>query len=331
MKKDIIIDHAVQLTAGNISRRKFIMTAIAAGATLPMAMTMATNAIAATPVKGGRLRQGLGYGSTTDTLDPGTSENGFTQALHYSYGNQLTEVDNDGSLIPELAESFEPADGAKKWVFKLRKGVEFHNGKSLTADDIIATYNYHRGEDSKSAAKGLLTDITSITKDGDDTVVFELKSGNADFPFIVSDYHLIIQPSKDGAIDALSGIGTGGYILDTFEPGVRALSKRNPNYFKENRAHFDEIEMLAILDVTARQNAIMNGDADIIDNVDPKTVALLARAPNLNILETTGTQHYTFPMRLDVEPFGNADLRLCLLYTSPSPRDGLLSRMPSSA
>ena len=68
MKKDIIIDHAVQLTAGNISRRKFIMTAIAAGATLPMAMTMATNAIAATPVKGGRLRQGLGYGSTTCLL-----------------------------------------------------------------------------------------------------------------------------------------------------------------------------------------------------------------------------------------------------------------------
>jgi len=82
MKKDIIINHANQLTAGKISRRRFIMTAIAAGATLPTALTMAGNAIAATPVKGGKLRQGLGYGSTTDTLDPGTSENGFTQALH---------------------------------------------------------------------------------------------------------------------------------------------------------------------------------------------------------------------------------------------------------
>ena len=314
MKKNIIINHAEQLTAGRISRRKFIMTAIAAGATLPMAMSMAGRAMAATPVKGGRLRQGMGYGSTTDTLDPGTSENGFTQALHYSYGNQLTEVDSDGSLIPELAESFEPSDGAKKWVFNLRKGVEFHNGKSLTADDVIATFNYHRGEDSKSAAKGLLTAITSIEKDGDNTVVFELEAGNADFPYIVSDYHLIIAPSKDGAIDAMSGIGTGGYILDTFEPGVRALSKRNPNFFKEGRAHFDEIELLSILDVTARQNAIMNGDADVIDNVDPKTVSLLSRAPNLNILETTGTQHYTFPMRLDVEPFGNLDLRLALKY-----------------
>jgi len=129
------------------------INAIAAGATLPMALSMATNAIAATPVKGGRLRQGMGYGSTTDTLDPGTSENGFTQALHYSYGNQLTEVDSNGKLIPELAESFEPGDGAKKWTFKLRKDVEFHNGKTLTADDIIATYDYHRGEESLHRSK----------------------------------------------------------------------------------------------------------------------------------------------------------------------------------
>ena len=314
MRKDIIKKQAEQLTLGQVNRRQFIMTALAAGATLPLAMSLANNAIAATPKKGGRLRQGLGYGSTTDTLNPGTSENGYTQALGYAYGNHLTEVGNDGTLIPELSESFEPADGAATWRFNLRKGVEFHNGKSLTADDIIATYNYHRSEESKSAAKGLLTSVKSITKDGDHTVVFELEAGNADFPYIVSDYHLVVQPSADGAIDPLSGIGTGGYILDTFEPGVRALLKRNPNYFKEDRAHFDEIEMLSILDVTARQNAVMNGDADIIDNVDPKTVALLGRAPNLSILETTGTQHYTFPMRLDVEPFGNRDLRLALKY-----------------
>jgi len=306
MKKNVIFDHANQLTAGKISRRHFIMTALAAGASLPMAMTLATDAIAATPKKGGRLRQGLGYGSTTDTLDPGTSENGFTQALHYSYGNQLTEVGSDGALRPELCESYEPSADAKTWMFKLRSGVEFHNGKTLTADDVIATYNYHRGEDSKSAAKGLLSAVKDIRKDGDNMVIFELENGNADFPFIVSDYHLIIQAAKDGQIDALSGIGTGGYVLDSFEPGVRALSKRNPNYFKADSAHFDEIELLSILDITARQNAVMNGDADVVDNIDPKTVALLARAPNLEILETTGTQHY-IPVS-SAMPFLNTDI-----------------------
>ncbi len=314
MKKNIVLDHAEKLTAGSISRRRFIMTALAAGATLPIAMSIADKAIAATPVKGGRLRHGVGYGSTTDSLDPGTSENGFTQALHYSYGNHLTEVNNDGSLIPELAESFEASNGAKTWAFNLRKGVEFHNGKSLTADDVIATYNYHRDENSKSAAKGLLTAVTSMKKDGDYRVIFELEAGNADFPYIVSDYHLVIQAEKDGKIDPLSGVGTGAYVLQEFEPGVRSISTRNPNFFKEGRAHFDEIEMLSILDITARQNAIMNGNVDVIDNVDPKTVALLARVPTLNILEVTGTQHYTFPMRLDVEPFGNRDLRLALKY-----------------
>ena len=60
--------------------------------------------------------------------------------------------------FPHVAESFEPADGAKKWIFKIRKGVTFHNGKTLTADDVVATINYHIGPDSKSPAKGVLSE-----------------------------------------------------------------------------------------------------------------------------------------------------------------------------
>ena len=315
MKPEITHQLGQLLTTGQISRRQFIMNAIAAGVALPTALGMAGSAMAATPKKGGRLRQGLGYGSTTDSLDPGTTENSFMTGVGYSYGNHLTEVDSNGQLIPELCESYEPSNGAKTWVFNLRKGVEFHNGKSLTADDVIATFNYHRGENSKSAAKGLLTAIDSISKDGDDKVIFELNAGNADFPYIVSDYHLLIMPSDGGKVDPIGGVGTGAYVLDNFEPGVRATFNRNPNYFKSGRAHFDEVEMISILDVTARQNAIMNGDVDVIDNVDPKTVALLSRVPTLSILETTGTQHYTFPMRLNVDPFSDYDLRMALKHS----------------
>jgi len=314
MKNDLINSLQQQLLTGKLNRRQFIMNAVAAGIALPSALGMAGNALAMTPKSGGRLRHGTGYGSTTDSLDPGTYENSMMTGVGYAYGNHLTEVDSNGQLIPELAESFEPSADAKTWVFNLRKGVEFHNGKSLTADDVIATFNYHRGEDSKSAAKGLLTAITDIKKDGDDKVIFELENGNADFPYIVSDYHIVILPSADGNVDATAGVGTGAYILENFEPGVRALFKRNPNFFKSGRGHFDEVEMISIIDVAARQNAIMNGDVDIIDNVDPKTVSLLARVPTLDILETTGTQHYTFPMRLNVEPFANKDLRLALKH-----------------
>lgn len=311
MKTTFIGNQAARLTSGQIDRRQFVMSALAAGVALPAALSMADRAMAATPKAGGRMRFGIGHGSTTDTLDPGTYENDFINLTGSMFSNCLTEVNSAGELVPELAEAVESTD-AKTWVFRLRKGVEHHNGKTLTAADVIASINHHRGEDSKSAAKGLLTAITDIRADGDDMVIFDLEGANADFPYIVSDYHLRILPSVDEAIDANAGIGTGGYIIDSFEPGVRTFAKRNPNFWKEGAGHLDEVEILSIIDVTARQNALMNGDVDAIDRIDPKTVNLMARNPNVVILEKTGTLHYTFPMRLDVAPFDNYDLRMAL-------------------
>jgi len=312
MKKTYLRTQTAKFAKGQIDRRQFITSVVAAGVALPSALTMASDVLAATPKSGGHFRQGFGHGSTTDSLDPGSHENGFTQNMVFSYTNNLTEVDNHGKLVAELAEEIGASDDAKTWTFKLRKGIEFHNGKTMTADDVITSFNHHRGDDSKSAAKGLLAAVTDIRKDGDNSVVFELDSGNADFPFIASDYHLGIMPAKDGKIDFLSGVGTGGYKLEKFEPGVRVTFTRNPNYFKEGRAHFDSVETLSLLDTTARQNAVMNGDVEMVDKVDPKTVHLLARVPTLTILETTGTQHYTFPMRVTAKPFDNYDLRMAI-------------------
>tara|TARA_B100000780_G_scaffold77229_1_gene52166 strand:- start:276 stop:1886 length:1611 start_codon:yes stop_codon:yes gene_type:complete len=327
MKSIFIKDQADKLGNGQIGRRQFITSMLAAGIVLPTAMTMATDVMAATPKRGGKLRHGTGYGGTTDTVDPTISSNGFSQNILYTRGNHLTEVGNDGKLRPELAESYESSNGATKWVFNLRKGVTFHNGKSLTADDVIATFNYSRGEDTKSAAKGLVTQVKDITKDGDHRVIFELNGGNADFPYIVSDYHFMIMASDgNGNIDATqTDNGTGAYAVQNYDAGVRAVFKRNPDYWKEGNAHFDEVEIVTILDGTARQSAMINGDVDIIDNVSPTTVDLLARVPTLEILETTGTQHYTFPMRLDVPPFGNADLRMALKYAID--RDELVDKI----
>lgn len=312
-KETYLARQARRLTTGEINRRRFVMSALATGVTLPTAMSLAGRAQAQTPKMGGMFRQAVGHGSTTDSLDPATAENDFSTTVIYARGNHLTEVSNTGELVPELAENYE-TDDAKTWVFNLRPGVEFHDGKTLTPEDVIATLNYHRAEDSKSAAKGLVTQIADLRKDGDNQVIIELEAANADFPYILSDYHLMIMASADGTVDGQSRNGTGGYVVDNYEPGVRATFTRNPNYFKEGRAHFDAFELLSILDTTARQNAVMNGDVDYSGDIDPKTVALLGRVPTLDILETTGTQHYTFPMRLSVEPFGNYDLRMALKY-----------------
>ena len=302
------------LMRGLIDRRQFMTSALAAGVAVPAALGLATQAFAATPKKGGMMRFGMGHGSTIDTLDPATYENAWSQNVGYAFSNHLTEVGPNGQLRPELAESYEASADAATWRFKIRSGVEFHNGKTLTPQDVVDSFNHHRSEDSTSAAKGLLTAVNEISIDGD-TVVFALADGNADFPFIVSDYHFSIRPSNgDGTMDWSSGIGTGGFVLDSFEPGVAAKFTKFPNYWKEGAGHADSIEILSLIDGTARQNAAMNGDVDIIDRVDPKTVNLMERVPNLNVQESTGTLHYTFPMRLDVAPFDNYDLRMALKH-----------------
>ena len=296
--------------SGQIDRRTFVRSLLATGVALPSALSLAGQAAAATPKSGGLFRMGVGHGSTTDTLDSATSENHFTLINGYTFGNHLTEVNNDGQLVGELAESYESDDG-QKWIFNLRQGVEFHNGKTMTSEDVVASFNHHMGEDSTSAAKGLLTAVESLKADGKNRVIFDLKSPNADFPFIVSDYHISIRPAGDMA----SGVGTGGYIVQNFEPGVKSVLKRNPNYWKEGRAHFDEVQLISIVDPTARQTALMNGDIDAMDRVDLKTINLFKRNPNVNIMEVTGTAHYTFPMRLNVDPFGDYDLRMALKHS----------------
>ncbi len=300
-------------TEGSLDRREFMKRATALGITASFATSLLTQSVqAATPKKGGRLRQGFAFGSTTDSLDPGTHENGFTQNMLYSYASCLTEVNADGQVIPELAESFAASADAKTWTFKLRQGVEFHNGKTVTSEDVLASLNHHRGEDTKSSGKALLAAVESIKAKGKYEVEVKLNAGNADFPFIMSDYHLPILPAMDGKMDWQAGFGSGGYIIEKFEPGVRVTFKRNPNYFKTDRAHFDEVETITLLDTTARQNAIMNGDVDMINRVDPKTVHLLQRVGSLKILEVTGTLHYSFPMRVDAAPFDNYDLRMAV-------------------
>jgi len=309
----ILDDLERQARQGKLDRREFIKRAAALGIAAPFASSLLSQSVhAATPKKGGKFVIGLGYGSTTDSLIPGQNENGFLSVLSYSFQNQLTEIDNQGRTVPELAESFEANADATTWIFKLRQGVEFHNGKTMTADDVIPSFNHHRGEDTKSAGKAFLTTVTSITKKGKYEVEFKLSEGNADFPSIVSSGQFPIVPAKDGVLDWQSYVGTGGYTLENFEPGVRAELKRSPNYFKSDRAHFDEIEMISLLDTTSRQNAIMNGAVHSISRVDPKTVHLMARVNNLKIVEATGTLHYTFPMRVDTAPFDNNDLRMAV-------------------
>lgn len=298
--------------AARMNRRRFVGAASALGLSLAGLPIAGGGALAASPKKGGRLRVAVTGAHTGDTLDPATFVDAFMQltGLGCLY-NCLTEIDAGGNLSPELAESWEGSPDARTWVFRLRPGVEFHNGKTLDANDVVASINHHRTEDSNSAAKPLVTTIETITADGEDTVVVELLNGNADFPYLMSDYHLAILPAdSDGLIDPMSGIGTGGYTLADFEPGVRLLARRNPNYWKPDRAHFDEVELLGVDDINARTNALLTGEIDLTNRVDLKTLHLLQRREGVQIEETTGTRHFYYPMLTQVEPFTDNNVRM---------------------
>ena len=288
--------------------RRGLMQGAAAGA---LVLGAGLGHAKAEPKRGGTMSFGKAHGQTSDSHDPGTWENGFTTTMGFALYNRLTEVDVDGSLIPELAEGWEASADASEWTFKLRN-AEFHDGSKITAADVIASINHHRGEDSKSAAKPIVTPITALDAVGDDAVKFTLDGGNADFPFILSDYHLVIGKANGEGKVNWDGVGSGSYRLDSFEPGVRLDMTRNDNNWRSDRGWFENIEVLAIVDPVARQNALMTGSVQGIDRVDVKTVELLKRNPNLKIESVAGTQHYTFPMRVDAAPFDNADLRMAV-------------------
>ncbi len=303
--------------SGKVSRRGFMSGALAMGVSMTAATAVLNKVEAATPNKGGRLRQGVTGGATSDVLDPGQILDLYMLSVQFcQMRNGLSEVAPNGDLIPELAESWDASPDAKTWNFKIRQGVEFQNGKSLDVQDVVDSLNHHLGEGTTSAASGILSGIESVKADGKNNVVVQLTGGDADFPFLLSDYHLGVCPSNgDGTIDWQSGIGTGGYAVVEHEPGVRTLSKRNPNYWKEGMAHFDEIETLQIADKASRTNALRTGELDCMNNVDVKTVNRLEKIKGIVIRTTTGNKQVTLPMRTDTAPYDNNNVRMAIKHS----------------
>ena len=211
---------------------------------------------ASAAVRGGRLVLGTTGGSATDSLDPTKLTSIGHGVMGFTLGNCLTEIEKNGELVGELAESWEASADAKTWRFNLRKGVTFHNGKEMRSSDVIFSLNLHRGEDSTSGARGLLGNIADIRADGDHAITVEMKEANADVPYLMADYHLLMIP--DGTENLSDGIFTGPYMLDKFSPGESLIAKRNPNYWKADRAHVDEVEVLFVDDTTAALLSTLN-------------------------------------------------------------------------
>lgn len=295
----------------NISRRGLLASGAAAG------VLAATGMPVRAQQKGGTLRLGIAGANTSDSWDARThSDSYMIMAAHGAVFDCLTEISASGELIGELAESWEATPDAKVWTFKLRTGVEFHNGKAFGADDVIASLNMHTAEGAKSAAKPIVSSIVEMKKLGEHELQLTLEAGNADFPFLLSDYHICMYPAGQIEEAVAKGIGTGLYKVEAFDPGVRTLLSRVDSHYKDGKAGwFDGVEIIAINDASARMNALMTGQVDAVNRVDFKTESLLKANPMVTISEVTGNQHFTFPMLTGLSPFDNVKVRQALKHS----------------
>ena len=150
------------------------------------------------------------HGSTTNSTDPGLLTNAYQGLLALSFSNTLTEILPDGSVGPVLAESWDSKDG-RTWRFNLRKGVTFHDGRTMKAEDVVASINHHRAADSKSYIKPVADQFTEVKADGDNAVIVTLQTANADLPAILNTEAFTIYPAKGEKMDWESRNGTGAY------------------------------------------------------------------------------------------------------------------------
>ena len=292
-----------------LSRRGVL--ALGAAAAVPSLGAPSARAAEEMPRQGGTLRIGMAGGSTSDTLDFTTWTDWVAVVIGFSLYNGLIENGPDNKPVPELAETWEAKPGAREWVFNLRKGVTFSNGKTFDADDAIYSLNLHRGK-TKSGAAGPMKAIADITKLDTHRIQITLNAADADLPYVLSDYHILMVPA--GFTDFAHPVGTGAFTLGKFDPGVSCSLRRRADYWKPGRGHVDAVAITVIGDGTARLNALLSDQVDVINNVEPKAVRLLEKNPKLAVVRAPGGWHAIMPMMVDRAPYDNPDVRLALKH-----------------
>jgi peptide/nickel transport system substrate-binding protein len=303
-----------QFVEGRMSRREFMGRMAATGASVALINTLvAGRASAMTPKMGGRLVVGTEGAQAADSLDPTKFYSTSNLLAGYTIYDTLVNRGPDLLPTPWLAESWDSSDDTTEWVFKLRQGVTWHNGKTFDADDVIYSFSRHIREGSESPAKSFLSQIVEMVKEDATTVRFKLAGPNADFPIVLTDTRAHI--TQNGFEDFQgTAPGTGPFKIKSFEPGSTYVFERNVDYWADDGPYVDEIEMVGVGDITARVNALISGDINVLLYLDPKAVGLIEASPSTEVLRAQSGAFMNVAMMVDRPPTDNNDLRLALKY-----------------
>lgn len=263
------------------------------------------------PGRGGRLRAGVVGGSTSDTLDAHAPVTHPDQARVVNLYDTLLEFDHDYRIRPALAESVESSADATQWTVRLRDGLEFHNGKTITAHDVIATLRRIADpQNPQAGAVGLAAlDLDALEVLDQRTARLNLTRPDATIADQLAQYANGIVPED---YDPETAVGSGAFRLASFEPGLQSVFTPHPNYWRHPQPHIGELVVIDFPDDTARVNALLGGQVDAIDQLPIALMPVIEGDPGLRVLESETGAWLPFTMRVDVAPFEDVRVRQAL-------------------
>ena len=259
---------------------------------------------------GGVLRIGATGGGAKDTIDAHQPTTDPDIMRQWNLYESLAVRSPDFSKLDMLiAESIEPV-GSKPdaWTVRLKDGIEFHNGKTVGADDVI--FSLQRITDPKDPKVGNSSisyiDRKNLKKIDERTVRIPLNLTNAAFPDDLGQYFNAIVPTD---YDPKKPVGTGPFKYQSFSPGERSVFVKNPNYWQPGRPYADQLVIIDFPDDTARTNALLGGQVEAINNLPAAQLAAVQGNPNLRVLSSPTGAWQPFTMRIDAAPFNDVKVR----------------------
>lgn len=268
-------------------------------------------ATAGTPVKGGTLRVGV-IGSSKDIFDPHFTDTDTDQGRGQQICDSLMALAPDLPYRAEnaLAKEFTMNSDATVATIRLIDGVTFHNGKSLTADDLIFTLQRILDPKNPGKASASLAAINpaAIKKLDDLTIECTLNYADSLLPTRWGSSQTSIVPV---GFDPAKPVGTGPFVMKSFTPGARSTYTANPNYWREGQPHLDGLEIIDFADNTSRMSALLAGQVDAIDGVDSTLIPQLPARGFSKILTASGF-YQPISMRVDSKPFSDPNVRLAM-------------------
>jgi peptide/nickel transport system substrate-binding protein len=242
--------------------------------------------------------QTLRYANQGDlkSLDPYTLRETTTIAHHGHVYEGLSARDKDLKIIPGLAESWETPEPTR-WRFHLRKGVKFANGDDFTADDVVFSADRIRAKGSDF--QSLVPSDAKVVKIDDHTVDFILTSPN---PILNSQWDTFYimdkkwceannatAPTPAAATTpsyaSLNANGTGAFIIESHQPGVKTVFKANPNWWRKPEHNLKEIIFTPINSDATRVAALLSGEVDLIEPVPIQDISRVDSSPNAQVLK----------------------------------------------